>query len=251
VLQEAVRLSPEGRAALARAENPSAADIGRYLFAWLGDIPAHDLFVAWDRDRIDAILSGTVGDSDEDFLQGYRALHRVFFAPSYSRTLALLTPVLDEAGGRMGFWRVILPRPSWFSNRIKGWKGRIDYDDLPVDLVPDLPFGSIVTKRLRLDAPELMTHLVAGNYHVTDLDYELLTKRRHQAPLRAYEHSRLQLTFVDPAGASLRVSAELAWPRKRGEVEITALEFVTEGDEQLSRRVEAVNPNRLTSASKP
>ena len=40
---------------------------------------------------------------------------------------------------RVGYWRVVLPRPSWFGQRVKGWKNRVDYSDLPVPQIEDRP----------------------------------------------------------------------------------------------------------------
>jgi len=117
-LAEAVRQTEEGQAILARAVEPSPLDLQPYLAAWLGDISASQLFSRWERDWINRFLNDEPNGNDfERFSDGWQELRRVFFVPSYTRTLALLHPIHDPENERIGFWRVLLPRPSLLQPR--------------------------------------------------------------------------------------------------------------------------------------
>ncbi len=83
----------------------------------MGDIPTHDLFVRWEIERINRALLRDEPIPDDAFPEEWRALRRLFFVPSYARVLALLAPVYDPERDVIGFYRVVLPRPSWFARR--------------------------------------------------------------------------------------------------------------------------------------
>jgi len=239
-IDEAARLSPAGRAILARAEEPGDRDLAGLLFAWLGDISAHDLFLRWEGLWIDGLLAETQAAEREGFLARWNALYRLFFVPSYARTLALFAPVRDEANRRLGFWRVLLPRPSWMGNRVRGWKNREAFSDLPLDLLPDRPFGYLLLDRLRREATELFGHLRAGGFRYAGAEYSIPGPPRLQGPETAYQSTRAVLELTDGEAARLTLRWELEWKKKRGEPRLAGLSLEAAGDprlEELSRRV--------------
>jgi len=205
----------EAQEILRRAGTPSGIDVQRYLTAWLGDISAHDLFVRWEIERLNLMLSDPDDAGSLDaFHEEWTALRKVFFVPSYARMLTLLSPVYDRRRERVGFYRVILPRPSWFGPRLKGWKKHPEFVDLPLDLVPTLPLGYWALALALADDASVAATLRDGAYRVTGLRYELLDKARHQAPRKAFRHTRVTIELQSTSAATspppeLVLSAEI------------------------------------------
>jgi Mg-chelatase subunit ChlD len=189
-LRAAVLQTDEARELLARAAKPALTDAEKHLTAWLGDLPAHDLFVRWEAEQIVELVGGIV---DRDFAVGWAELRRVFRLPSYTRTLTLLSPVRDRATDRIGFWRVILPRLGWLKERVKRNHRLPEFTDLPLDLVPDAPLGYWVVRRLLEDDPELAIALRDRNYEAATVHYELLGKPRKFDPVRAFGRARVSI----------------------------------------------------------
>jgi len=189
-LSAAVLQTDEAREILSRAAKPAVPDAERHLTAWLGDVPAHDLFVRWEAGKIAELVDGAV---DEEFTAGWVELRRLFWVPSYTRTLTLLSPVRDTATGRIGFWRVILPRLGWLKERVKKNQPLPEFTDLPLDLVPDAPLGYWVVRRILEDAPELALTLRDREYETATVRYELLGKPRKFDPVRAFERARVSI----------------------------------------------------------
>ncbi len=212
LLDRIVLESEQGRAILAMAEHPTGADVRRHLGAWLGDIAAHELFVAWEKRHADRLLAlGDPGDGAL-FTERWQALRRLFFVPSYARTLALVAPVYSEADDRIGFWRIVLPRPGWLMPRVQGRKKR-DHGDIPLDLLPDRPLAYWLLERLARREPERIERLRRLGYRIGELRYELLTKPREQRPQLAYRKSRVILDLVATGGAPIRWIADLGLER--------------------------------------
>ena len=224
-LAEAVRHSEEGRAILRRAETPSELELQSHLGAWLGDVPAHELFVAWESDRLDRRLADPATDpGSETFFEAWRELRRIFFAPSYARLLTLLSPVHDRSTDRIGFYRVVLPRAGWFQPRVKGYKKHPEWSNLPLDLVPDLPLGYWVVNEMLGRSPELAAHLREEGYRVGKLSYGLAGKPRKQNPVRGYDRTSVEVTLEPPGGPSVaRLVGEVALARKTREPRLIAL----------------------------
>ena len=241
-LREAARQSPEGLRIRARAETPSEVDLQGYLTAWLGDIAAHDLFVRWERLRIGRLLDGEV---DGGFVEEWSELRRIFFVPSYARILTLLDPVYDPGGERVGFWRVVLPRPAWFLERVRGWKHHPEFTDLPLDLIPDRPLGFTVLKSILERDGELARHLRSQDFAVADVSYELLGKARKQDPRRAFREARVEVV-LEAEGAPpdemprLRLTAQWGWDSKQKQRYLDRVEITAEGDPRLEMLAERV-----------
>jgi hypothetical protein len=189
------------------------------LAAWHGDISAHDLLARWEAGQIDRRLGGE--RSIESALAQWRALRGLFFVPSYARVLALLAPVRDPASGRIGFWRIVLPRPGWIVPRIRGHEERPDYAGLPVDLIPDLPLGLWVVDALAERHPLLVDRLREGDWRAEPPVYELLGRSGRHDPRRAFEHTRVTVRLRsregegEGEGEALRVCADVEVDRKR------------------------------------
>lgn len=191
-LEQVVDASPAGRRLRQRVEEATDDDLRPYLAAWLGDVSAHDLFTGWEVDHAGRLLAGE--PRTESFLQAWEALRRVFFVPSYARVLTLLHPVHDTIGGRIGFWRVILPRVSWIQPRVQGQR-HPEFSDLPLDLVPDVPLGFHALHEQLIRGPELGRRLRAEGYRVTAIRYELLGKAWKRDPPRAFHAARVTVSL--------------------------------------------------------
>jgi len=205
-----VRGSPEGQEILRWAETPTAVDLTDHLAAWLGDIPAHDLLVRWEERRIDRRLqdpsAGFEAAADE-----WRRLRSVLELPSHARVLALFSPVHDEASDRIGFWRIVLPRPSWMARRVAGRKDDPAFGVPPLDLVPRLPLALWSVDAILADRPELERRLRDGGHRVASISYELLGKSRDHSPLKAFAETRLTILLAPPdaPAAAVRIEAEV------------------------------------------
>ncbi len=189
VLERMAEGSPEGKAILKRMKNPSFADLQPYLGAWLGEIPASDLFREWEMEQMNRLLAG---EPDDRFVEEWRELWKVFRAPSYARVLGLTGPVRDLEQDRIGFWRVVLPREAWIQMRVKGLKRHPDWNDLPMDLLPPRPFAYEELSR-KLQGRQGGGDL--ADYRVLSLKYELTGKPYRRTPARGWESARYALTL--------------------------------------------------------
>jgi hypothetical protein len=240
LLDLALYQSPEAQAVLARAQTPSELDLQRHLAAWLGDVPAAELFARWETGRIDDLLErGTTLRFGSTFYDEWRELRRIFFVPSYARVLALLSPGYDPTQDRIGFWRVVLPRVAWFQERVKGPLGNPRYDSLPMDLIPDLPLGYWLVENELAGRPGLARRLVERGYRVASLALEPLAPPRKQDPRKAFRRSRVTLILeaeaAGPTGpARSEWIAELELPKKSLWPELSSLSITAQGDERLA-----------------
>jgi len=236
-LREAAEISEPGRRARVRAAGPSDRDLRYFLAGWLGDVAAHDLFVRWEREQIDRFLRGL---PDHGFVERWRALRERVFVPSYVRSLSLLAPGYDEQAERVGFWRILLPRPGWLDLRRKDWKFPPGVADIPLDLVPDLPLGLWLVERLQTESSETARRLLDG-YTVTSLRYSLGAKPGKHDPRRAFRESFVELTLsrTGQADAAIRLQAELKVdPRDDPPaVRLSGLRVEGVGDVPVPRRI--------------
>jgi hypothetical protein len=212
-----------------------AAGLERYLAAWLGDVPVHDLFARWESDWINSRIAGRATTDLAGFVERWKALRRLFELPSYARVMTLMAPVLDPGSGRIGYYRILLPRPSWFGHRVRDNRRHLEFHDLPLDLVPDLPFLALAFDDALEAEPDLGGRLAASGYRVVATRYELLDKPRRHQPVRAFAATRVtaELGRENEAG-SARVRWDFRFDRKRGvrgvRIETAALEAGS-GDE--------------------
>lgn len=129
----------------ARLREPRPTDLGKYLGAWLEDVPARDLAFRIDTRLANALLSAeSEGDAGKEGLVHLAAsrwslLRSWLPAPTHVRVVAPLQPIYDAEEDRFGFFRVILPRP--------------EREARPRDPVPEEPWGFRVVERL-LESPQ-------------------------------------------------------------------------------------------------
>jgi hypothetical protein len=208
-IELALAQSEEGRRIRDRASNPSPLDLTRHLSAWLGDIPAIELFERWETERIHGLLAQHPAGADPGiFAKRWRALRDVLFAPSYARELTLLTPAHDPRLDRIGFFRVILPRPGWYQSRIRDEQNHPGWTDLPFDLVPERPMAYRAVDWLLIEHPDLADHLRTHGYRVAGLDYSSFAKPRKQTPRRAFRQTRVAVDLAAVPGR-MRVEFDL------------------------------------------
>jgi VWFA-related protein len=231
MLETAALHSEDAQRIKFRASHPSEIDLQKHLAAWLGDIPAHELFLRWERDEINESLGASSAGLDATrFIEAWRELRRVFFVPSYARSLTLLAPVYDRRCDCVGFWRVALPRSSWMGPRLREDEIYRDFARGHLDLIADRPFGLWVASELGRKNPELWSHLREHDYRTTQLDYELLGEPDTLLPATAFNNTRVRIRF-ESAPAQLEVAANLILPPS-GEVQFEriGLEVVNDPD---------------------
>jgi hypothetical protein len=216
--------SEEARTILARASQPSVIDVERHLAAWLGDVPAHDLFVRWEARQILRLLEG--GAPGDDFVAAWRELRKVFFLPSYTRALTVLAPGYDPGTRRIGLWRVTLPRLGWLRERVRGYDDHPEFANLPLDLIPELPLGYWVVRNMLENDPEVAARLRSSSFAGASVSYDLLGKPKKHDPLRAFQRSRITIALgVGPGRPpeTLRIVAEVSL-RKQGTSRVPRVE---------------------------
>jgi len=244
-LAAAVRQTDEGQRTLARAVEPSALDLQPYLAGWLGDISANELFVRWERNRINRFLEGATSVEELDrFADAWKELRRVFFLPSYTRSLALLFPIFDPVDERVGFWRVLLPRASLMQPRMADASGDGVLSRELLDLVPDLPLGMWFTKMVLAADAELAAFVDARNYRASIVSYELLGEPARHEPWMAYWRSRVRVLLQPgeerPSSDSGRlqltaeVSLGVSW-EETPQPRLTGLAITASDDDDLTR----------------
>jgi hypothetical protein len=211
VVEAAARDSAEGSEILARGSTPREVDLERHLCAWLGDIPAHDLFVRWEVVQIERRLAeGPAAVRLDGVLARWRALRKVLFVPSYARVLAILSPVRDRETDRIGFWRLLLPRPSWLLQRVKDDRAPPELVDLPLDLIPDLPLGLWLVDHLDRSRPEVTARWREENRRVVSLAYELRGKPRTRDPDRGFRETRVRMVLESTLAPRVELTADLS-----------------------------------------
>ena len=227
VLKEVVRETDEGREILDLARAPAEIDLQRYLGAWLADVSVHDLFVGWEVELVNRALA-SAGPSDfEAILESWEALRDVLFAPSYNRVLALLIPGYDPDRDRIGYWRVVLPRPSWIWARVHGLPGKGDLAEVPLDLVPDRPFALWLVGHLKRSRPHLVEGWRGQGYRIRSIEYELTGEAGDQIPEQAFREHRITVIFEDDAGTGRgELVADLALSKKKRKPRIERLQWI-------------------------
>jgi hypothetical protein len=101
---------------LERASDPEPGQTQRLLADWLGDTPARELALELERQTMSALLDNRAGaDLLADRVERAWARLPAWFPPSTRvRILALLVAAHDPDQDRIGFYRVLLPRPVRF-----------------------------------------------------------------------------------------------------------------------------------------
>ncbi len=232
-LDAAARYSLEGQRILERAEQPSEIDLQQYLAAWLGDIPAHELFARWEKQRIDRRLGTGPSPSDDDFVAAWRLLRDGFSLPDRARVMALLVPVHDPGCDCIGFWRVVLPRPCLIRPRMREREAPGPPPGIPLDLVADRPLAHGVLERALAAEPGLGAHLRSRGYRVTGLDYQLLGDPARHDPLHAFASTRVVLELAAPGNGQFRLTADLALAPEPAAPQLDALRIDVRNDREL------------------
>jgi len=227
VLKEVVRETDEGREILDLARAPAEIDLQRYLGAWLGDVSAHDLFVGWEVELVNRALAFTEPSDFEAALEPWESLRNVLFVPSYNRVLALLTPGYDPERDRIGYWRVVLPRPSWLGARVHGLPGEGDLAEVPLDLIPNRPFALWLVGYLKRSRPDLVEGWREKGYRIRSIEYELTGEAGEHNAAQAFREHRITVIFEDDAGTGRgELVADLALSKKKRKPRIERLQWI-------------------------
>jgi hypothetical protein len=261
-LAEAVRYSADGQGILSRAVAPTEDDLQPYLAAWLGDLPAHALFIEWERERLNHTLTESASVlADERLFEAWRELRRVFFVPSYARILTVLVPVHDVDCDCIGFWRVVLPRPSWLYPRLLGLPEEAALAAKQLDLVADMPFGFWLIDQSVRREPGLLDYLRQAGYRATAIDYELIGEPATRHPLSAYRQTRVTVILeAEPGQAgtverSFELRAELrldeAAAAETSAPVVETLSVSVSGDPRLSELAHRARSSMLASFGQP
>ena len=194
------RASRAGRRAIEAGRTPTDTDLARVLAAWLGDLPAYELFRAWEKRLVDARLAG---HGDPDAVTHWTALRRRFGQPENLRVAAPLVLIHDQSRDLVGFWRVVLPRPTGYDERAtnsKAAKERVE------DRIPDRPKALDVLEDA-LRRKDVRERLAGAPYRATRIEYlplDPVWKAPREDP---YRHARVTIT-LDAPGRSRMVLGE-------------------------------------------
>ena len=198
-LAEIIDRSPAGIQLIQMPQQPRPMDIRRHVGAWLGDIRASAALRSWEVTRFNARQG-----NDSQFESDWARLRHLLYMPSYAHILVPRIPALDVERNKIGWWRIVLPRPAWIVERKKGRGHRAGFEDLPVDLLPDQPWGF----RLATVASGHFPNCVLDN-----IDYQPLTHGRFLEPKIAFRRVKVTTVFKcnngrHPIVASLERSKE-------------------------------------------
>lgn len=257
----AARASRAGRRALEAARTPTDADLARVLAAWLGDVTARDLLLGWERRLLDARLAG---EDAPEASQRWQRLRDTLSVPSRVRVVAPVNLVHDRERNLIGFWRIVLPRPEWFADRIAP-SPPVSLDR-PDDRVPQRPLGLWVLDGLAREGAPLLS-LRARGYRCESLAYQSLDKPWRASTDQPYRRLRvtIALTAGEPGAAPARatIDAEVEL-RPDQPLRLVTLKSRVEGDDALRDALEAAalrlvpvqtgegqTPTELPTQSKP
>ena len=146
--ERAALSSPEGHRMDLRSRNPESRDLQGYVSSWLGDLPAQSLFLDWERRMIRAYLADPSSDFVEEARDRWARARRWLALPQWNRVVTPLVLTYDPTGARLGYWRIVLPQPSFLRIRM-GDVGDWERDvNVPYDLIPREPLGLLAMERL-------------------------------------------------------------------------------------------------------
>jgi hypothetical protein len=246
-IERALAESEDARRILRRAEAPSEADLSRFLSAWLGDVSAHDLLRDWERLHVNRLLRSEAADlGGASFPEAWHELRRLLFVPSYTRVLTLLSPVHAPDSDRIGFWRVVLPRPAWITQRLRGDPVDYPWGGLPFDLLPERPLAYLAIERLLERAPEAAALVRDRDLRLASIDSEPLGPAGKQNPRRAFDQVQVRLRLeAGPSGAPgayLDVVADLLLDRGAGRYVVRTLQATAPEDPDLQAAIARAGP---------
>jgi VWFA-related protein len=202
---EAARASAGG---LLRAESPSAGDRADAIAAWLGDVEARDLALSVESLSIEDLWRGAEGRARSgSILSRWSSLQAWLPAPTDRRIVVLPRLLEDPATGRVGYVRVLLPRPSWIAFRMRLWSSCQD-PNVADDRVPERPLGLLLAMRLA-DTSAYSTRLAAAAPRVARLEYAPMGRaelKKGEADVNPEVRKRLS----GPLTTAYRVRLELA-----------------------------------------
>ena len=202
-LDAAVRDSAAGRRIRERVERPGPRDLTRRLAGWFGDVAAAELFRRLEGRWLQQLLDGQDDPlaAIPDYLQRWETLLPWFRRADHVRVAGVMLPVRDPDDGRVGLYRVLLPRPAWVLARVQGRSGERGWVDVPFDEIPERPVALEEWAKLLAEWPELAAALRAGGYHLAELRYEPRGKPRHRDPGRVFRSFTTRASFHAAAGA--------------------------------------------------
>ncbi len=185
------RASRAGRRSIEAGRTPTDTDLARVLAAWLGDVPASELFRAWEKRLVDARLAG---HGDPEAATHWTALRSRFGQPESLRVAAPLVLVHDQPRDLVGFWRIVLPRPTGYDERAtnpKAAKERVE------DRIPDRPKALDVLEDA-LRRKEVREQLAGASYRATRIDYLRLDPVWKAPQGDPFRHARVTITLEAP-----------------------------------------------------
>lgn len=201
-IAEVARASRAGARALAAVERPTDSDLARVLTAWVGDVPASDLLLGFERHLIDERLVSGPARGAENRWQAMRAL---FAIPSRSRILTPLALIHDPVQDVVGFVRIVLPRPEGFRRPELGTPRS---PARPVDRIVRRPLALGMIDRLAEDTG-VSASLSARRYRVDEIAYRDLPPEFVHEPAPPYESATVALSLTSSdGGAPARASIE-------------------------------------------
>ncbi len=248
-LEAVARASRAGARTLEAAKTPTDADLARVLAAWLGDVPAKDLFLDWERRLCDArIASGPDGTA----FSRWTALRARLGYPWPVRVVAPLVPLHDGEKDLIGFVRIVAPRPEGFAARIKE---AAPADTPPDDRVAPTPLGLWLLDRVA-SSSEIAKAVAAKGYRTRSITYAPVIPPSAGRAGRPPHRDRVTVLLAPPGSPStvLTLDADIDTPDEGGPV-LVRLDPTAAGDPDLAALVEplqvAPRPDGLTPPATP
>ena len=222
------RASRAGRRVVDAAKTPTDADLARVLAAWLGDVTAQDLLLAWERRLVERRLHGPTSEA----AARWKRLRDAWAMPQQYRVAGPLLLVHDRERDLVGFWRVVLPRPEWFMERSAVRSASVER---PEDRLPERPLGLWLVDELAKTAGVLPR---LAHYSCSGVEYASMDPEWRSTPEHPYRRVRVALTFEGREGvadgdkAVVEAEFELL---PEAPVRIVELASDVKGDDELGR----------------
>ncbi len=248
-IAEVARASRAGQRTIEASRTPTDADLARVLAVWLRDVPARDLFLDWEKRLCDARIAR---GADGTAFARWTALRARLGYPWPTRIVAALVLLHDPATDRLGFVRIVLPRP-------EGPVARGALSPAPDlrsdDRVAPTPLGLWLLDRVASGA-EIAKAVASRGYRTRSITYAPVIPPSAGRAGRPPHRDRVTVLLAPPESPStvLTLDADIDTPEDGAPV-LVRLDPTAEGDPELAALVEplqvAPRPDGLTPPATP
>ncbi len=111
--------------------------------------------------------------------------------------------------------------------RVTGFRGELDVADLPLDLIPERPYGLWVLEVMQHEHTDVLRDWREAGYRVRSSGYQLTGKDRKNSPGQAFDNHRV--TFVlhsDETGDTATLVADVVLKGKNKTPSLGRLQWI-------------------------